>query len=106
MKLPAIVMTNKKWALVYVAVGLGVAFSYIPARTHMISQWAWTWIIKSNITINFILIFFIWGMLSDRISKDKGWSTTGRKSWLLFFVGIAVLIFVFRALGGYPTRWG
>ena len=102
----SIKITDKLWRLVYIAVGLGAGFSYMPAREHMSSQSAWVWIIKSNITFNFILIFFIWGMLSDRISKDKGWSTTGRKSWLLFFIGIAVLIFVFRTLGDYPTRWG
>ena len=100
MKVPAIQMTNKRWSLVYVAVGLGVAFSYIPARTHMASQWAWTWITKSNVTLNFILIFFIWGLLCDRISKDKGWSTSGSESWLLFILGIIALV-----LGGYPTRW-
>jgi len=105
MKLPAIQMTNKRWALVYIAVGLGVGFSYLPARTHMASQWAWTWIVKSNVTLNFILIFFIWGLLTDKISKDRGWSTSGKKSWGLFLVGIVFLIFVFKYLGGYPTRW-
>ena len=105
MKLPAIQMTNRKWALVYIAVGLGIGFSYIPARTHMISQWAWTWIVKSNVTLNFILIFFIWGLLCDKISKERGWSTSGSKSWLLFLVGIIALIFIFKVLGGYPTRW-
>jgi len=104
-KLPAMQMTNKRWALVYIAVGSGVAFSYIPARTHMASQWAWTWIIKSNVTLNFILIFFIWGILCDKLSKERGWSTSGRRSWLLFALGIVLLIFVFKYLGGYPTRW-
>jgi hypothetical protein len=105
MKLPAIKLDSKLWIVIYIAVGLGIGFCYLPAREHMASQTAWAWIIKSNITFNFILIFFIWGLLCDKISKEKGWKTNGKRSWIMFFIGIVLLVFVFRFLGGMPTRW-
>lgn len=92
------------WAW-YIVAGVGVGLSYFPAKAHMIAQDAWIWVVKSNVTVNFILLFFIWGMLTDRISKDKGWSTNGMKSWGMFFVGIIVLVTIFTVFGGYETIW-
>jgi hypothetical protein len=89
----------------YIIAGVATGIAYLPARAHMIAQNAWLWVIQSNVTLNFVLIFFIWGMLTDRISKDRGWKTSSLKSWMLFFIGIAVLITIFSVIGGYETRW-
>lgn len=89
----------------YAVAGAVAIISYVPARAFMLAQDAWAYIIESNITLNFVLIFFIWGLLTDRISKDKGWDTNSRKSWGLFFVGLVGLILFFNLIGGYTARW-
>lgn len=94
---------NKLHGLAYATIGLLAIFLYLPAREHMIVQDAWIWIIKSNITFNFILLFFIWGFTSDRIAKSRGWKINGIKSWTLFAVGLVALILIFKFVGGYKT---
>jgi hypothetical protein len=101
----AIKMTDKIWKLIYIAVGAGVIASYIPAREHMANQSAWAWIIQSDTTFNFILIFFIWGVFSDKIAKEKHWGTNSKKCWIFFFTGIISLVMIFKLIGGMPTRW-
>lgn len=101
----SIKFSKRMWIVLYVAVAALVVLAYEPAKQYMISQDPWAWIIQSNITLNFVLIFFIWGVLTDRISVERGWGTNSKKSWGLFFIGLLALIAMFKFLGGYPTRW-
>lgn len=85
----------------YITVGLLMILLYVPARTHMIVQDAWIWIIKSNVTFNFILFFFMWGIISDKFTK----SMPKWKSWAIFLIGLAIIVLTFHYAGGYETIW-
>ena len=89
------------WILGYTVAGAAAILFYVPAREHMIVQDAWVWIIKSNVTFNFILFFFLWGMLSDKMTKKLAkW-----KGWLVWGIGLIIIVLAFHFLGGYETIW-
>lgn len=89
----------------YILAIIGAVFSYTPAREQMIIQDAWIYIVQSPITLNFVLIFFMWGLATDHIAKRKGWDTNSGKAWALFAIGLALLILFFKFVGGYPTSF-
>ena len=65
----------------------------------MIVQDAWLWIIKSNVTFNFILFYFLWGLASDKFTKHMPkW-----KGWLIFGIGLLIISSVFKFAGGMET---
>lgn len=85
----------------YFIIAVLATILYLPAREHMIVQDAWIWIIKSNVTFNFILFFFLWGIISDKYTKHmKKW-----QGWLIFSVGLVAIVLMFHFWGGYETIW-
>lgn len=85
----------------YVLVGIGAIFSYAPARANMLHQDAWIIAVQSNITVNFILLFFMWGLLSDRLTKHM----PKKKGWLVWGIGLILMVLFFKFVGGFETRW-
>ena len=72
------------------------------ARANMITQNTWLYIIESNITLNFVLFLFMWGVVSDRITKGK----PRKVQWIVFGVGMIAIILFFRFVGDFPTIIG
>lgn len=91
------------WPAIYGLVGITAVVFYIPAREVMISQTAWVHIIKSNVTFNFMLFFFLWGMVSDNVSKRLGWGIHSWKSWTFFVVSLLLILVFFKNVGHYQT---
>jgi peptidoglycan/LPS O-acetylase OafA/YrhL len=86
------------WAI-FVAVGVLTVLGYQPAREVMISQYTWIIIQKSPVTVNLMLLLFLWGVSVDRMGKNKPrW-----KGWALWAVGFVVIIVVYSVVGGYDT---
>lgn len=86
----------------YVILPAVVFFSYPLVRDIMISQEGTFWAVISGVTLNIILLYFIWGVLSDKLTKGK----SKRYSWTVFFIGIFVLTLIFRFVGGLETILG
>lgn len=90
----------------YIIISAIMIFAWATAKSWLVVQDAWLWVYKSNITLNFVLVFFIWGQVSDMIACKRGWKVGGRNNWIFFFVGLLALIFIFKYIGGYETIWG
>lgn len=96
------VIKQRAFPILYIVIAIVAGLSYLPAREVMKLQTAWVWVIKSDITLNFVVLFFLYGYLCDKFTK--GWSK--KRAWLVWGIGLAVLIFIFRFLGNMPTIWG
>jgi len=105
MKIKALRFTNRHWVALYTLVGLATIILYFPARAHMIVQDAWIYVVQSPVSLNFIFLFGLWGIVSDKISRRFGWKTNSKKSWAMFAIGLASLILFFKFIGGYETIW-
>lgn len=92
---------NKLWIPAYILVGALAIYLYFPAKEHMIVQDAWIWIIKSNVTFNFILFFFIYGVILDKITKKM----SRKKAWAILIAGAVLIVVAFQFAGGYETIW-
>lgn len=88
--------------VVYVVLTVLIGLAYMPARTIMIKQETAFNVILSNVTLNLVLLYGIWGLFIDKATKSKPrWF-----GWTVFFIGLAVLTLVFRFLGGMETIIG
>jgi uncharacterized membrane protein len=81
---------------------LGIAMSYYPVRETMILQRSWYVATQTNVTLNFILFFFFYGVICDRMTKKM----SRRKGWIIWATGMALLMVFFKIVGGYPTIFG
>lgn len=86
----------------YLILGLAIVFSYSPIREIMINQEGSFMAIMSGLTLNIILLYFIWGVASDKLTKGK----SKRFGWTVFFIGLFVLTLTFRFVGGLETIFG
>jgi len=88
-----------KWLVLFPIVAGLTVFAYPYARAIMIKQETSFTAVLSNIpgTLNFILLFFLWGLMSDKLTKRM----SKRKGWLVFLAGIFVLILFFQLVGGF-----
>lgn len=86
----------------YALIAVGVVLSYQGAKEAMIRQDAWVLTVRSPITLNSILLLFMWGMIADKVTKGK----SRRTGWVIWGIGLAVLILVFRFVGGAVTIFG
>ena len=93
---------NKLFVASYIFAGAVAAVSYLHAKEAMIVQDAWIWIIKSNVTFNFILFLFLWGLVADKYTKHM----PKKKGWLIWGVGFIIIILIFRFIGGMETIFG
>jgi hypothetical protein len=90
-------------------ISIGVIVSYNYAVDIMKTQIIADRVSISNVTFNLILLYFIWGMMADKISKRKGWDehkNTKWKGYALAVFGCIMLGMFFRFVGGYETIFG
>lgn len=88
--------------VVYVILAVLIGLAYMPARAIMIKQETAFNVILSNVTLNLVLLYGIWGLFIDKATKNKPrWF-----GWTVFFVGLVVLTLIFRFLGGMETIIG
>lgn len=88
--------------VVFGIVAILSVLAYMPAREVMTFSKPYFYITKSNITLNFVLFLFLWGVVSDWITRRR----TKWVQWLVFAGGLVVLILFFRFVGGFPTIFG
>ena len=86
------------WA-VYVTIAVGMVLSYQFVRAALIIQDAWILVIRSSVTLNFVLLLFLWGVTVDKWTKNM----PKQKGWLLWGIGFAVIIIAYKFIGGYRT---
>lgn len=88
--------------VVYVVLAVLIGLAYMPARAIMIRQETAFNVILSNVTLNLVLLYGIWGLFIDKVTRNKPrWF-----GWTVFFIGLAVLTLIFRFLGGMETIIG
>ena len=56
-------------------------------------------VLETNITMNFVLLFFFWGVVCDRMNKKR----SKKAGWIIWGIGMVILMVVFRFVGGYQT---
>jgi hypothetical protein len=94
---------SNKRMLYYTALIAVAIFGYQYMVKDMTNQSPIAWVLKSNITLNLILLVFGWGVVSDNLAKDKKWGKT--KSWVVFLIGLFVIMVTLR-LAGMSTIFG
>lgn len=87
---------------IFLLVGVLASISYYQAKSLMIVQDAWIWIIKSNVTANFILFLFMWGVFIDYATRDM----PKKKGWAIWAVTLSIVILFFRFITGMETTFG
>lgn len=88
--------------LVFAVVAILAVVSYQPARELMTMQYAWIIVKKSAITVNLMLLLFLWGVTADRVTKNRArW-----KGWMLWGLGFAAIIVAYSVIGQYDTIFG
>jgi hypothetical protein len=91
-----------RYTVTFVAIAVTVILSLKTVYTSMQSQQTWFTSVKTDITFNFVLLFFFYGILCDRLTKKM----SRRKGWIVWAVGMALLMLFFRFVGGYSTNLG
>jgi len=71
---------------------------------HSIMTWFAPYIMvyKADATLNFFLLFFLYGVLCDKMTKKM----SKRKGWIIWGAGLVILMLFFRFAGGYATIIG
>lgn len=100
------ILKSKLPIIIYAVLAITLIFTYLPAINNIKNQNAWLYVIESNVTINFLLLFYMYGHFADYFCKKRGWGYNDKKSWLLWGIGIIVLLLVFRNIGGMETIFG
>ena len=90
-----------KWLAIYALIAILFIVSYITIHSMIIDQSCYFTMTISNITLNLLLLFFMWGIISDRLFKRL----PRKVGWLLWGAGTMLLILFFKFVGGYDTRW-
>lgn len=89
-----------QWTMVLTALMIP---SYIWMRQTLISQATSYRAIISDFNINMVILLGLWGWWAEKLEKRKKWSK--RKGWIVWGVGMVVLMTVLR-LGGSATIFG
>lgn len=93
---------QRAFPILYVLVAIVAGLFYLSAREIMKVQTAWVWVVRSDITLNFVVLFFLYGLLCDRYTKGQ----SKKKSWVIWGGGLAILVLAFKFLGDMPTIFG
>ena len=98
-------ITHSCWFLWVCAVSLAVAaVCFYPAvRSWLLDQSTIYTSVISNVTVNFVLLFFLIGVGVDVVEKQRKWSKT--KGMVVLVVVLMIVIVLFRLLG-FKTRFG
>lgn len=87
---------------IYGAIGIAMVASYMNVKDILLRQDAWVEVMQSPMTLNVVLLLFVWGVFADKTTKKMPrW-----KGWLIWGIGYAALILVLATVGGVPTRFG
>ena len=87
------------WYLCLVAT---VVFAYSPVKERMINQEGTFLAVIGGVTFNMILLYGLWGLVSDRMGKGKPrWY-----GWVVCGIGFVALTLFFRFAGGLETIFG
>ena len=92
-------LVRRAYPIIYIVLGVGVVVSYFPAREVMKLQTAWMWVVKSDVTLNFVVLFFLYGLGCDKLTRQM----SRKKRWWVWAVGLVLLIIAFATVGGMPT---
>lgn len=90
------------YPVIYSLLILTTVSGYWFVREVMTDQQTWFLAMKSNITLNFVLLFFFYGILCDRLTKK----VSKKKAWMVWGGGLLILLLFFRFVGGYETIFG
>ena len=98
-------ITHSRWFLWICVVSLATAAVcfYPVVRRWLLDQSTTYTSVISNITVNFVLLFFLIGVGVDVIEKQRKWSKT--KGMVVLVAVLMVVILMFRLLG-FKTRFG
>ena len=88
--------------LAYVTIGCLMIPAYWYGRDTMLWFDSYVTITKTNMTLNFLLLFFFYGVLCDRLTKKM----SKRKGWIIWLIGLVLIMILFRFVGGYATIFG
>lgn len=90
-----------RWLVSYSSLILLIAISYVPIQRIIKDQSSSFVLIISNITLNLILLFGLWGLVSDKLTKKMPkWV-----GWAIFFAGLfAMNLFLIKG-AGFETRF-
>lgn len=88
--------------VIYVGIAVGAVLSYRPARELLIMQEPWLVVVKTSVTVNFLLLLFLWGMTAEKATKGM----SKRKAWLFWAMGLTAILLVYRFVGGHGTIFG
>lgn len=93
---------EKLLAISLAVIALLTVPAYIYARSKMTMIIAYLYIMQSNITFNFVLFLFLYGVVATKFTKGM----SRRKQWLVWAIGMVLLVLFFRYVGGFPTIIG
>ena len=94
--------TQNNYRNCYALIIVLVAGSYYFVREFIIDQSAWSITRASQLTVNMLLLYFLWGYYIERkLKKQPQW-----KRLSIDFAGFLVITFVYRYGFGMPTILG
>ena len=96
-------LVHFRWFFCVVLLTIATSIFYFVVRGWFLNQSATYTSVISDITVNFILLFFLIGVSVDVIGKQRKWSRT--KGNVVLVVVLMVVILLFRLLG-FRTRFG
>ena len=74
---------------------------YPLARAVMLDQSTTYSETTSNITVNYVLALYLYGVGADRLARRIG----SRKAWAFWATGLVVIIMALRYVFGWEMRW-
>lgn len=90
-----------RWLVLYSAIVLTMGLSYLSAQRIIIDQSSSFTTVISNVTLSLILLFGMWGIIADRLTKKlPKWL-----GWAIFFVGLFCMIMFLTKGAGFETRF-
>lgn len=90
-----------RWLAAYSAIIIAIGACYLSAHRIIIDQSSSFVIIISNITLNLILLFGMWGIISDKATKRlPKWI-----GWAVFFIGLFCMVLFLTKGAGFETRF-
>ena len=90
-----------KWIALYSLLIIGVGTSYLSAHRIIIDQSSMFITVISNVTLNLILVFFMWGIIVDKATKRyPKWV-----GWTVWGIGMVCMIAFLTKGAGFETRF-
>lgn len=85
-----------------VAVAVAVAASALFfVRPQILSQDSMYTAKASNISVNYVLALYLYGVGADRLAKRVG----KRKAWLIWGLGLTAMLVALKYVFGWEARW-